>query len=470
MISQQDLQARLDALAGEYKVTGASVAVSQGATMARAHHGMANLATDAPVRADTLFAAGSVTKVLNASLVMTLVDEGRLDLDAPIAALLPEFEIAADMEASRRVTARMLLTHTAGLPGYAIYDLQKGPDVLERAVARINRTAFDFPPGRYWSYSNAGMVVAGRLVEVLTGLTWDAALAQRILAPLEINGTTSTEEMILTSTAVGHLFDSETGRTTRVPRFQLDDSNGPAGSSLWIDAEGLNRFARMHLDKGVGGGGRQVLSAAAIAEMQRPQVDAPWGPDWDHWGLGWSISGEGDQRTLSHGGGNSGSNSYLVIAPAQDASIAVLTNSNTGMMLSRLLANGLLAEVFGVGAPVRQDLLSAQAAPAGPEAGEAGSARDLGACCGTYKADRMQAVVSEQDGGLGLRLELEPDALRTMQLMGASAPPPMTLAPVGSDGRFVSEAGMPVRFIIEPDSREPAYVYVGSSIYHREPS
>lgn len=452
MITRQDLQIRLDRAAADFHLPGAAISLVQGEAIVTAVTGVTSVRTRSPVTARTLFAAGSVTKVFTASLVMNLVDAGLIDLAAPVQRYLPDFTLE-DRTASRLVTVRMLLDHTSGLPGNWMLDLPRSPQVMADIVARLADVPFNSEPAEHWSYSNAGMAVLGRIAEVLTGMTFDEALAARILRPLGLNATADTDEMILHSVAVGHLVDPATGSAEVVPRFLLDLSNGPAGATLFCDIGAMVTFARMHLSGGLAPDGTRVLSAESVAAMQAPRVELPWGMGYDRMGLGWVIRTAGGPTVVSHTGANAGQHSSLALVPSRQGAVAVLTNGTTGAAVHATLTTQLLRESFGVEPP------TPVAAPAAP------IAVDPGRFTGRYVADDGEVTFTLESGRLRMAPVSGPGLLRSFRLMGVPAPGPDLLTPVSADGRFVSERGTPVSFIDDGGGR-PTYVYVGR-IYRR---
>src|SRR3954466_13339235 len=114
-------QERLSLLADKHGVPGASLAILSGDEVAEASYGVLNVRTGAPATPDALFQIGSITKVWTATIVMQLVDEGKLDLDRPVVTYLPEFKVA-DADVTRQVTTRQLLTHTSGIDGDLFLD------------------------------------------------------------------------------------------------------------------------------------------------------------------------------------------------------------------------------------------------------------------------------------------------------------------------------------------------------------
>src|SRR4051794_12314590 len=164
------LQERLDALTVRHKVPGAVLGVLRDGAVQTLAAGVLNVDTGVRATPGSLFQTGSITKVYTATLVMQLVEEGALHLDAPVIDVLPELRLA-DAEAAAQVTMRHLLTHTSGIEGDHFEDSGRGDDVLERYVAGCASLGFSHPVGATFSYCNTGFVIAGRVIERLTGLT-----------------------------------------------------------------------------------------------------------------------------------------------------------------------------------------------------------------------------------------------------------------------------------------------------------
>src|SRR5439155_14705543 len=160
------LEQRLRELSAKHRVTGASLAILDGDDVTEAATGLINQETGVEVTTDTLFQIGSISKVFTTTLVMQLVDEGLVELDAPVKKSLPEFRVADD-KATERVTVRQLLDHTSGIDGDFFEDTGRGDDCVERYVAACSGLGQVFEPGRFFSYCNAGFVVAGRLIEAV---------------------------------------------------------------------------------------------------------------------------------------------------------------------------------------------------------------------------------------------------------------------------------------------------------------
>src|SRR6478736_2647510 len=141
-------------LVAERGVPGAAVAVLKDGEVIDGAAGVLSTATKVEATADSVFQIGSITKVWTATLVMQLVDEGMLDLDAPIRRYLPEFRLQ-DEGAAASITTRQLLSHQAGFEGDVFTDTGRGDDAIEKYVELIADLPQLFAPGELFSYNNA---------------------------------------------------------------------------------------------------------------------------------------------------------------------------------------------------------------------------------------------------------------------------------------------------------------------------
>src|SRR5262249_15197859 len=144
-----------------------------------------NVNHPATVAADTLFQIGSITKTMTATIVMRLVEMGKLDLGTPIRAYLPDLRLSDEAGAARR-TMRHLLTHVGGWEGdYLIFaDTGRGDDALARFIAKMEGAPQLTPLGEVWAYNNAGFYIAGRVIEAVTGQSYEMAAKKLQLVPL----------------------------------------------------------------------------------------------------------------------------------------------------------------------------------------------------------------------------------------------------------------------------------------------
>jgi CubicO group peptidase (beta-lactamase class C family) len=414
--------------------------------------GVVNRQTLVETTPDTLFQIGSITKLYTATLIMQLVDQGRIDLDAPAVKYLPDLRFADAAETSN-VTIRHLLTHSSGVDGDYFEDFGRGDDAIRRYVAACEKLPFIFPLGEMWSYCNAGFVVLGRIIEIMTGRTWEQALHEGILAPIAAAHTvTLPEEALLFRTAAGH-FGMAPDAPALSPVWGMPRAQAPAGSTPCSTVEDLLRFARFHLDNGKTRDGRQILSEASVREMQREQVHLPPQPGEGaaHWGLGWMEFDWDGRRVIGHDGGTVGQNSSLRILPEEDFAVAVLTNTSPtgGVMASRIMR--WLFGLYGVEMPRR------------PEPPGTAPDIDLEPYVGTYEKVEMRAEITLAGG----QLSLEFTGTGPLASVGP-ARPPMPLFPVDDSLMLQMPAPnfyQPMTFSHFEDGR-PKYFFTGR-VYKR---
>jgi CubicO group peptidase (beta-lactamase class C family) len=394
-LDQAHWQERLSQLARRHGVPGAVLGILRmhpggGDEQALAAHGVLSTATGVGVTPDSLFQIGSITKVWTATLLMQFADEGRLDLDAPLEAVLPGLRLPGP-DLARQLTVRHLLTHTSGIDGDLFADTGRGDDCVEKYVALLADIKINHPPGATLSYCNSGYILAGRLVEVLGGASWDEVLRKRLTGPLGLTRTgTLPEEALLGRAAVGHV--SEGGEAPHpAPVWILPRSAGPAGL-ICTTASDVLGFARLHLSGGRSPDGTQLLSPGAVAAMQAKQADMPDPYTLgDSWGLGWIRFGWDGHRLVGHDGGTIGQSAFLRVLPGQGLAVTLLTNGGHPRDLYQDLFREVFAELAGVSMP------PPLAPPADPPP------VDPARYTGRYERTAVRTDVFERDGALMLR-------------------------------------------------------------------
>lgn len=343
------LQTDFPRLVSERGVPGAVIAVLKDGEIVDAAAGVLSTKTGVEATPDSVFQIGSITKVWTTTLVMQLVDDGLLDLDAPLRQYLPGFRVADEASASI-ITTRHLLSHVGGFEGDVFTDTGRGDDAIEKYLEHVAVLPQVFAPGQLFSYNNAAFSVLGRLVEVLRGKTWEAALMEHLVAPLGLTHVApSAYEAILFRAAVGHMGPGEDGVETPAPVWALAKSNEPAGSMLAMRPRDLVTFAKMHLDGGVAGDGTRVLSEASVQAMQEKQVTLPRLTGMgDAWGLGWEILVDGDPTVIGHDGGTIGQSAFLRVIPEAGLIVAMLTNGGDVMGLFDDVVKPIVKDAAGV--------------------------------------------------------------------------------------------------------------------------
>lgn len=354
-IDQAHWASRLTELVKKHGVPGAQLGILRvgrdGASdeLVTAVTGVLHAGTGQPATDDSVWQIGSVSKVWTATVVMQLVDEGKFTLDTPVVEILPELALG-DPEVTKTVTVWHLLTHTSGIDGDVFTDTGRGDDCLERYVELLVDAAQNHPLGATWSYCNSGFVLLGRVIERLTGQTWDLAMRERLFGPLGLAATvTLPEEALLHAAAVGH--DEVDGAPAPAPAWALPRSLGPAGLITAPVADVL-AFARLHLAEGVAGDGTRLLSPESVAAMAAHEAEVP---DkyvlGDSWGLGWIRFGWDGRRLIGHDGNTLGQAAFLRILPDQGLAVALLTNGGHTRDLYQDLYREVFAELAGVTMP-----------------------------------------------------------------------------------------------------------------------
>ncbi|MEU9885450.1 serine hydrolase domain-containing protein [Sphaerisporangium sp. NPDC051011] len=356
-MNADDLPPLLAELTRRYEVPGAQLAIRWKGRTLTAVTGEHVLGAGPPVTPRSCFPLGSITKPFTAAVAMELVAAGDVDLDAPLVKYLPAFG------AGRVATFRQVLSHTAGLPANVREDTCGDGNRL-RWVARHCREAdLAYPPGTVFSYSNVGYIVAGLLIEEITGLSWEEAVDAFVLDPLGVKA--CPDEEAGPRLVGGHAVNAARGTVFPIAAQNLPALEAPNGA-LALSAEDLVTFARLFLtEDGLTGPLGRETTGLMCRDQLHTTTAGPFGLA-DGWGLGWALYG--DAGTAGHDGTGEGTSCHLRFEPAGGTVVALTTNANTGQamwtaLLERLRAAGVAVEdhfpALGLGSPVpaRDDLL-----------------------------------------------------------------------------------------------------------------
>lgn len=376
------LRAEIAEVAERLRVPGVAVGLYQGGEEAYAFTGVTSVANPLPVEGETLFQIGSTTKTFTATAIMRLVEQGRVELDAPVRTYVPELQLQ-DASVGERVTVLQLLNHTAGWEGDFFLDTGDGDDALARYVAAMAQLRQVQPLGTLASYNNAAVSLAGRVVEKVTGQTYEAALTELVLEPLGLAHSFLFPADVMTRRfAVGHL-DRETGPEVARP-WRLPRSATPAGALVSTAADQI-RYARFHLGSG-GEGDGAILRESTRRRMQEPTFDFHGAAIADQVGVSWLLRRVGDTSLVGHGGTTNGQLSAFQMVPERDFAVTILTNSTAGGRLHREVLAWVLDHYLGVRAPEPEFLdLDVPA---------------LLAYAGTFRSDTVEATIAVDAPGL----------------------------------------------------------------------
>ncbi|MEV6631859.1 serine hydrolase domain-containing protein [Actinoplanes sp. NPDC051470] len=331
-----ELDDKIRAAMERYDIPGVSYALRYRGRDYHRGFGVTNLSDPRPVDADTVFRVASTTKTFTGTAIMRLVEAGKLDLDRTVKSYLPAFR-TADPAQSARVTLRQLLNHSPGWLGDYFKDTGPGGDALARFVASMTVTPQLNPPGRTFAYNNAAISVAGRILEVKTGRTYEDVVRDLLLRPLRLRHSAFfLDEIPRAEVAMSHVPDPATGELVASPEAFAMPRSVHAAGGLISSAHDQLAWAKFHL----GDGGR-LLSRRGLREMQtRPGPGGTLLVELDGMGVTWQIrpTAEGP-KVIEHGGDWAGQHSGFLMVPARDMALTVLTNSEGGP--------GLIAELYG---------------------------------------------------------------------------------------------------------------------------
>lgn len=297
---------------GRQRIPGVAIAVIRnGEPVILRGYGEANVEHRVPVTPSTIFQSGSLGKMFTSTLVMMLVEDGKLELDRSIAQYLPGVP-----EAMRQITVRHLLTHTSGIPDYTTGTLDYRKDYTEDQLMQL---AFamtpEFPAGARWNYSNTGYVLLGIIAGKAGGKFYGDQLRERVFAPLGMTtARVITEEDIVPNRSAGYrLASGELKHHSWVsPRL-----NTTADGSLYFSITDLVAWERGVRQKA-------LLKPASWAQVLGP-VKLRSGRPFPY-GMGWSIDSAGGAPVHQHGGSWQGFRTQLTRYLGEDLTIIVLAN------------------------------------------------------------------------------------------------------------------------------------------------
>ncbi|HVH68220.1 MAG TPA: serine hydrolase [Gemmatimonadales bacterium] len=424
---------------------GAAVAVvKNGRVLFAKGYGVRRVGEQAPVDAHTLFQIASNTKAFTTGALAILADEGKVSWDDPVTKFLPGFQLS-DPYVTRELTVRDLVTHRSGL-GLGAGDLLWFHSTYSRAEI-AHRIRFAKPASSFrsqYAYDNVLYIVAGEIVPVVAGASWDDFIARRIFAPLGMteSGTTTAFFMGSANAAAPHAF--EDGRLQVVPVDSVENI-APAGG-ISSSVSDLAKWLICRLDSGryagegsAGGGGARLFSEAQAREMWSGQTILPitdpppplaaLRPSFSEYGLGWRLRDYVGRKIVSHTGGLAGMSSQITLVPAEKLGIVILTNSEADLMAA--LSYRLLDDLLGAPPRSRTDWVAAFAeaerlarARADSTLSASRAARDsssgpslsLDGYAGRYHDDLYgDAVLALEGGKLVLRLTRSPAFVGDLQ-------------------------------------------------------
>jgi CubicO group peptidase (beta-lactamase class C family) len=314
------------ALASKYQTFNGAVLVAEnGKVIYKKGFGLANMEWNIPNTPETRFRLGSITKQFTATLILQLVEQGKIKLDGKLSDYLPDYR----KDVGEKVTIHQLLTHTSGIPSYTglpgfIRDVSRNPYTVDEFVKKFASNDLEFEPGSKFSYNNSGYFLLGAIIEKITGRPYEQVIKEKIFEPLGMkNSGYDHAATILEKRASGYIKT----RDGYLNAPYLDMSLPYAAGSLYSTVEDLFLWDQaLYTDR--------LLSEQSKAVMYKPYLQ--------NYAYGWVItkaklgSGPETVTSIGHNGGINGFNTLLVRYPEQRNLIVLLDNTSQGASLDRL--------------------------------------------------------------------------------------------------------------------------------------
>lgn len=319
-------------------IPGAAVGIWHKGREQTAGFGITSLENPLPVTPDTLFQTGSISKTFTGTVMMKLVEQGKVSLDVPVRKYIKDLKLR-DKEVARSVTVRHLLTHTGGWVGDYFNDFGNGDDALEKMVRDIAKLPQVQPLGKIWSYNNTGFNIASRVIEVVTRQPFETVIQNALFDPLGLKMTFyfPSDEMITHRFVAGHFI--EKGKLHVARPWAIGRCNAGVGGVV-SNVKDLLAYARFHM-----GNGNGIIKRRTLEMMRAPQADAG---GRGKIGITWFIRGEGEATRYSHGGATNGQKALLVFIPEKNFAFTILTNSEEGGVLINNVSAFILDTYFGI--------------------------------------------------------------------------------------------------------------------------
>jgi CubicO group peptidase (beta-lactamase class C family)/D-alanyl-D-alanine dipeptidase len=301
--------------------------------------GLAQPKAGTPATAQTVYRIGSVSKLFTDLAIMQQVEQGKLDLDAPVSRYLPNFK--PRNPSGKSVTLRHLMTHRSGLvdmPPVGNY-FDPRPHSLAEVVESLNQTELLYPPGTRLRYSNAGVSVAGRIVEQTAGVGFAQQVQRALLDPAGMKDSAFEPTAAAAARAEGTMWTYH-GRTFDAPVFAL--AMAPAGG-MWSTVADLGRFLTVLFAGGKGPGGA-IIKRETLEAMWRPHAPGPG--ESDVYGLGFRMGKVEDCQSVGHDGAVYGFGSTLQALPEQKLGVVVLANKESSHVVTMRIAQEALKQML----------------------------------------------------------------------------------------------------------------------------
>ena len=332
----------------DFNIPGLAIAVVAGGEVVFAEgFGYRDLEERKPVTPDTLFAIGSTTKAMTATVLGMLVDDGKLAWDEPLTRYLPRFRLADPM-ITARITPRDLVTHRSGLPRHDLLWYNNNEGSRQEMMARLAHLELTADLREKFQYNNLMFMTAGYLTGQLSGTTWEEAMRSRLFGPLGM--TRSNFSVEASQQNMDHALpyrENDDDELERIP-FRSIDLIGPAGS-VNSSAREMSRWLLFNLNGGKVDD-RQLIGQATLADIHSPHMTLSAMPtprskvSQRTYGMGWGVEVYRGHRRIQHSGGIDGFITSVMLFPDADLGLVAFNNRGSGLpaLLNQHAADRLL--------------------------------------------------------------------------------------------------------------------------------
>lgn len=333
-----------------FAIPGAAVVVVQGNQIIFAKgYGVRELGKPEPITPDTVFAVGSTTKAMTSLLLATLVDEGKLDWDQPVAQIWPDFKLS-DPTVTGQIRLRQLLNMTSGAPRRDLVWSGAGL-TAEEIMASLADLPLVTPPGQAYHYNNQMVATAGYLGALAAGgkfgnlrQAYTDLLQARVFDPIGMSSATTSIEAVEANPNHATPHDFTLSAEVTPTHFHADPDITPAGA---VNASALDmaRFVMTQLGQGVAPDGTRVVSAKNLAETWQPQARVSRTLSY---GMGWFIERYKGIQIIWHDGDVLGSKALIGFIPEANIGLVVLSNRLISTGFSYGVRYHLLEQLYGL--------------------------------------------------------------------------------------------------------------------------
>jgi CubicO group peptidase (beta-lactamase class C family) len=307
-----ELDTKIERIRAHARVPGLAIGVVDGGAPVYVRaFGVRDLATKQPVTTDTRFHIASISKTFTATAVMQLIEEDRLTLNDKLGRWLPPF-------AGSGITIEQLLTHTAGLEDWIDPEGATDDAQVAEYVARVAKHHHPYPPGDGWAYTDVDFNLLGAVIEAASGERFPDYLAAHVFAKAGLTRTSALKPAADDDFAWPHVGEWHVKRAKTHPWDRVFIPSSGVESTITDLVQWC--LVNLHRDPA-------LLTAASYEVLFRPRVETEW--DNISMGLGWQLERRGKEWLPRHPGGDPGFHTLLVLYPAQQRAIVILSNGET---------------------------------------------------------------------------------------------------------------------------------------------